>query len=124
MSTPTKHDPLRIYTWVLCTLIFVGEALTLLMTDKFWPQGMDEFMACASLLALTARPLTRQRLGLMMAPWWYLFGSTYTMFFSRIDYAHGGQGERLGGLLAIMTICAVGGIWTYRRQQLLGAQLD
>ncbi len=113
-STPNRRDPLRIYVWVLCTVVVIGESLTLLLTQKYWPQGMDEFAFALTLLVLCARPLDTQRLSLMFGTWWFLFGSLYTMFFSRLD-PHGGTGERLGGLLALMAACLVGAAWTWRR---------
>lgn len=109
-----RLDPLRLYTWTLCAIVIAGEAATLLLTDKFWPQGMDEFIFAVSLLILSARPLDGRRLFLMFGVWCFLFGSLYTMFFSRID-PHGGSGERLAGLLILMAATAAGALWTWRR---------
>ena len=120
MNATPSRDALRIYTWVLCALVFAGETATLLLTDKYWPQGMDEFAFVACMLAITGCPLTSTRLTLMFGSWCFLFGSLYTMFFSRID-PHGGTGERLGGLLVLMTACVIGAVWTHRRQQQLSA---
>jgi hypothetical protein len=111
-----RLDPLRLYCWVLCAVVFAGEAATLLLTDKFWPQGMDEFFFAGCLLLISARPLTTQRLTLIFGVCCFLFGSLYTMFFSRID-PHGGSGERLAGLLILMAACALGACWSYRRQR-------
>lgn len=119
-SSTSRTDPLRIYAWMLCALVLPGEAATLLLTDKYWPQGMDEFAFVACMLAITMRPLTSFRLTLMFGTWWFMFGSLYTMFFSRLD-PHCGQGERLAGLLVFMTACVIGAVWTYQRQQKLSA---
>lgn len=116
-DTPVRRlDPLRLYVWVLCTSVFAGEAATLLLTDKFWPQGMDEFLFVACMLSLTARPLTASRLTLMLGAWCFLFGSLYSMLFSRLD-PHGGTGERLAGLVILMAACVLGALWTLRRQR-------
>jgi hypothetical protein len=113
-TTPATRDYLRIYVWVLCTVVVIGESLTLLLTKKYWPQGMDELAFSLSLFILTARPLTTQRLTLMFGAFLFLFGSLYTMFFSRLD-PNGGTGERLAGLLVLMAACLVGAVWTLRR---------
>lgn len=115
-TTPAARDYLRIYVWVLCTLVVIGESLTLILTTKYWPQGMDELAFSLSLFALTARPLNTKRLTLMFGSFWFLFGSLYTMFFSRLD-PNGGTGERLAGLLVLMAACLVGAVWTLRRLQ-------
>jgi hypothetical protein len=116
MSTTSSRDGLRIYTWVLCAIAFVGEAATLALTNKYLPQGMDEFAFVACMLVLTLKPLTPTRLTLMFGAWWFMVGSLYTMFFSRLD-PHGGSGERLAGLVIFMAACVIGAAWTYRRQQ-------
>jgi hypothetical protein len=113
-TTPAARDYLRIYVWVLCTVVVIGESLTLLLTSKYWPQGMDELAFSLSLFVLTARSLTTQRLTLMFGAFWFLFGSLYTMFFSRLD-PNGGTGERLAGLLVLMAACLVGAVWTFHR---------
>lgn len=109
-----RLDPLRLYIWALCAIVFAGEAATLLLTDKYWPQGMDEFFFVACLLILSSRQLNAHRMFLIFGVWCFLFGSLYTMFFSRID-PHGGNGERLAGLLILMAACATGALWTWRR---------
>jgi hypothetical protein len=116
-TNAAARDYLRIYVWVLCTIVVIGESLTLLLTNKYWPQGMDELAFSLSLFVLTARPLTTQRLTLMFGSFWFLFGSLYTMFFSRLD-PNGGTGERMAGLLVLMAGCLVGAAWSYRRLQL------
>ena len=113
-TNPAALDYLRIYVWVLCTVVVLGESLTLLLTNKYWPQGMDELAFSLSLFVLTARPLDAKRLTLMFGSFWFLFGSLYTMFFSRLD-PNGGTGERLAGLLVLMASCLVGAAWSYRR---------
>lgn len=117
MTSPTNHriDPLRIYVWLLCTLVFGGESFVLLTTDKYWPQGMDEMAFCATMLALAWRPLTRARLVGMIGGFCFLFGSLYTMLFSRLDPHFGAKAERLGGLLVLMAACALGAWWAARR---------
>ena len=109
-----SRDPLRVYVFVLCAVVVTGEALVLATTDKFWPQGMDELAFAAAMLALAARALSPARLMLMLGAWCFLFGSLYTMLFSRLD-PHGGSGERLGGLVVLMVACLVGAVWTWRR---------
>jgi len=113
-TNPAARDYLRIYVWVLCTVVVIGETLTLLLTNKYWPQGMDELAFSLSLFLLTARPLDATRLTLMFGSFWFLFGSLYTMFFARLD-PNGGSGERLAGLLVLMASCLVGAAWSYRR---------
>lgn len=115
-TTSSARDPLRIYVWTLCLVVFIGESLTLLLTNKYWPQGMDEFAFCAAMLALTWRPLTTVRLTLILATWAFLFGSLYTMLFSRLD-PNGGTGERLVGLVLLMAACVLGAVWTFKRHQ-------
>lgn len=110
-----RIDPLRVYVWLLCTLVFAGESYVLLTTDKYWPQGMDEMAFCATLLTLTWRPLSAPRLVGMIGSFGFLFGSLYTMFFSRLDPHFGTKAERLGGLLALMLACAIGAWWAARR---------
>jgi hypothetical protein len=51
----------------------------------------------------------------MVGAWCFLFGSLYTMLFSRLD-PHGGSGERLGGLILLMAACLIGAAWTLRRR--------
>lgn len=111
------RDYLRIYVWVLCTVVVIGESLTLLLTNKYWPQGLDELAFSLALFVLTSRPLDATRLTLMFGSFWFLFGSLYTMYFSRVDPS-GGTGERLAGLLVLMASCLVGSGWTYRRLHL------
>jgi hypothetical protein len=50
----------------------------------------------------------------MFGAWCFLFGSLYTMLFSRLDPL-GGSGERLPGLLILMAACVAGAVWSYRR---------
>lgn len=108
------RDFLALYARTLAAVIVVGEALVLARTDKYWPQGMDEFAFAAALMSLASRPLTEARLSLMLAAWCFLFGSLYTMLFSRLD-PHGGSGERLAGLVLLMAACVAGAAWTWQR---------
>lgn len=110
-----RLDPLRLYVWIVCVIVFTGESATLLLTNKFWPQGMDELFFVACLLILSVRPLNALRLTLMFGAWCFLFGSLYTMLFSRLDPV-GGSGERLPGLIILMVACLIGALWTLRRQ--------
>jgi hypothetical protein len=111
-----RRDYLRIYTWVLVALVLVGESATLILTNKYFPQGMDEFAFVVWMVVVTSRPLNTTRLGLMFGGYLFLFGSLYTMLFSRLD-PNGGTGERIPGLIILMAACVVGAIWAYRRHQ-------
>lgn len=114
-STNRRNDPLRIYVWVLCAAVFGGESAVLLTTDKYWPQGMDEMAFCFAMLALAWRPLSPARLVGMIGGFWFLFGSLYTMLFSRLDPHFGAKAERIGGLLVLMAACSIGAWWAARR---------
>lgn len=110
-----RFDPLRVYLWLLCTMVLGGESYVLLTTDKYLPQGMDEMAFCTTMLALTWRPLTSSRMVGMIAGFCFLLGSLYTMLFLRLDPHFGAKAERIVGIMVLMVACMVGAVWTLHR---------
>ncbi|MCK0068100.1 hypothetical protein [Kordiimonas laminariae] len=104
---------LRIYSIIYSALLFIGETIVVLTSDKFWPLSLDDYVAIALLLyALRSLNAMKGKL-LQFGVWAYMCGKLYTMFFIRIDPA-AGEAERILPLFILLLASIAGLILSLR----------
>jgi hypothetical protein len=106
---------LTLYSAICALMLFVGETVVVLKTNKYWPLSLDDYIAVAALIfSIYVYQKTQQALGLIVV-YAYVVGNLYAMLFTRLDPIHG-SGERIELLIAALSIAAIGFFLSLRVQ--------
>ncbi len=94
------------FTVLFAFALLIGESVVLVLTDKFWPLSVDDYVAVVALLVSARLARDPRRLGFLMASWAYVLGNLYSMLFNRLDPVSG-TGQRVPLLAALVLIALV-----------------
>lgn len=98
---------IRIYAALIAALLIAGETWVVITTNKYWPLSLDDYIACACLIASAALIKKAQQLPWLIGIWMFMFGNIYAMLFNRLDPVSG-TGERINILIGLLVIISVG----------------
>ena len=100
------------YSLLFALTLLVGESLVMINTQKYWPLGLDDFVAVAALLGAVFINARNSAPGYYLACWTFITGNIYAVLFMRLDPISG-SGERIGLVSLVLVFALIGCVLSF-----------
>jgi hypothetical protein len=94
----------KLYCFISAACLALGETWFVVMTDKYPPLWLDDYLAAAAMLVSASLWQRSYGPALTFACWAFVFGNLYAMLFTRLEPIN--PPDRPWALLAILTLWA------------------
>lgn len=110
MPQESNREALNYFSLLFASLLFIGETIVVLTTNKPLALSLDDYIVIISLLIFAARPFNRARLAGLLATWTFAAGALWVMLIHRMPPL--GEGERLAALAGAFAAAVIGTLWS------------